>query len=108
MSNEKVEDGSLYYYEVMERCHVIQAMISELLHDHPAIKCDAKAQKNLDIAQSALFDIYKNAGDKYWDDFEPEGRRRANEAQAKRDKEQQCKHGIHIMSCFECSPIGGT
>ena len=59
---KKQEVNSLYHYEILDRCHIVNCIINDHLINHPAI---SKAmQKKLEKAQGLIGDVYQWAGSK--------------------------------------------
>ena len=52
-------------YEVVDRAHSVFTLLCELLDEHPMIDCDPELKAKYEAANSAVFDLYTAAGQKY-------------------------------------------
>lgn len=60
--SKKANKVSLYHYEILDRCHVINELIHESLITHPAM---TKTQRRkLEKAQGWIGEVYQWAGSK--------------------------------------------
>lgn len=61
----EIELDDFHYHEVVHTIHLIMGLIDESLIQHPVLKIEKEARKNVEKATDYLFDAYQDIAKKY-------------------------------------------
>ena len=89
IAEDKVDLGSLHYYEVLDRCHIILENMEDHLLSHPAVKDNPEWQKWVEEAQSKIYTLYNNSGGKFDELFEQEFKEHHDIAETPEEKHEK-------------------